>query len=632
MNTIFKGLAFSAIAMAGTASAAEVLVTTNITTSTTWTADNTYNLQGQIYVEAGATLTIDPGVRVASDLGGSLAVANGAQIFVNGTAANPVVMTSKLDDGTWREAANEWGNLTIMGDGYISENATPGNVAHPDANNVATMEGLGSGGSLDLYGGGNDDDDSGVLNYLSIRYGGKVVSLANELNGLSLGGLGRGTDIDYVEIMNNVDDGIEIWGGAVNIKHASIWNVGDDSFDVDQGWRGKGQFLFIVQGYSLDASQGSGVGDNAFETDGAEDSDWQPVTTAAIYNATVIGQPVAGDGLTAWRDNARVQYHQSVFMDGGEKVVRDDNLDGDGAQGYGHNGTLTWAETWSTPYTATSTVNPAQAPLTPADLYQSQTTGNLAGMYDSVFFRNLNGSAYTAADAVGVFDAANNNVKVPGFADADSPIRCLVRGDAVSKGGKTMVPVAYVDPRAANDALASVSTPPADGFYDATSYRGAFSASENWLAGWSAADEFGFLTDGCATTREGSGLNVPFSLAANGKPALGNTSWGFVVDNPTASCGVGAGSVALVFVSFDAPLTLPLGGMGCSGGTGELLIGLNVYTTLAGLYLGAPATLPAPLPANPAFAGAAFSAQSVFATPTGDLRLGSAMDVVLGSY
>jgi hypothetical protein len=613
--------------MAGTANAAEVLVSSDITTSTTWTADNTYNLQGQIYVQPGASLTIEAGTRVASDLGGSLAVAKGAQIFVNGTADEPVVMTSKLDDGTWREAANEWGNLTIMGDAFISEDATPGNVPTPSASNVATMEGLGSGGASDLYGGGNDDDDSGTLNHLSIRFGGKVVSLANELNGLSLGGIGRGTDIDHVEIMNNVDDGIEIWGGTVNLKHASIWNVGDDSFDVDQGWRGKAQFVFIVQGYSLDASQGSGVGDNAFETDGAEDSDWQPVTTAAIYNATVIGQPVDGDGLTAWRDNARVQYHQSVFMDGGEAVVKFDNLDGDGAQGYGHNGTLSWADTWTTSYTQTSTVNPSN---NPAAMYQAQTKGNLAGIYDSVFFRNLGGSAYTEANARGVFDAANDNVQVLGFAEADAPIRTLVRGAAVSRGGKTMVPVAFVDPRAANDAAASVGTPPTDGFYDATTFRGAFSATDNWLEGWSAADEFGFLTDSKAVVREGSN-NVPFSIAASGKPVLGNFGFGFTVSNPTASCEVTAGQLALVFISFDAPLTFPLAGFGCGGGAGDVLIGLNIFKTLTGLYLGAPVTVAAPIPADPAFAGLPFSAQAAFAGP-GVIRLGSAVDVTLGTF
>ncbi|MHC4837754.1 MAG: hypothetical protein ACYTF3_06165 [Planctomycetota bacterium] len=265
MNQLAKGLAATllmgvATAATAQAQATEVLVTSDISGSETWTSNNTYNLQGQIYVLPGATLTIEAGTIVASDAGGSLAVTNGAQIFVNGTKSDPVVMTSKLDvatwpanddpsSGTWRESANEWGNLTIMGDAYISENATAGNVATPNASNVATMEGLTAafpGDTNVLYGGGNDDDDSGSISYLSIRYGGKVIALNNELNGLSLGGIGRGTDISHVEIMNNVDDGIEVWGGTVNMKYLSIWNIGDDSFDVDQGYRGKVQFLLIV--------------------------------------------------------------------------------------------------------------------------------------------------------------------------------------------------------------------------------------------------------------------------------------------------------------------------------------------------------------------------------------------------
>ena len=117
--------------IAGTASAADVLVTSDIATSTTWTADNVYNLQDQIYVLPGATLTIEAGTLVAStaNLGGSLAVCRGAQINVLGTASAPVIMTSDADDlTTWREVCNEWGNLTIMGNAYISENATVGNT------------------------------------------------------------------------------------------------------------------------------------------------------------------------------------------------------------------------------------------------------------------------------------------------------------------------------------------------------------------------------------------------------------------------------------------------------------------------------------------------------------------------
>jgi hypothetical protein len=528
MNQLAKGLAATllmgvATAVTAQAQATEVLVTSDISGSETWTSNNTYNLQGQIYVLPGATLTIEAGTVVASDAGGSLAVTNGAQIFVNGTKNSPVVMTSKLDvatwpanndpsSGTWREAANEWGNLTIMGDAYISENATAGNVATPNASNVATMEGLTAafpGDTNVLYGGGNDDDDSGSINYLSIRYGGKVIALNNELNGLSLGGIGRGTDISHVEIMNNVDDGIEVWGGTVNMKYLSIWNIGDDSFDVDQGYRGKVQFLLIVQGHSLNASQGSGVGDNAIEHDGAEDSDWQPVSSFVIYNATVIGQPVDGDGLTAWRDNARVQYRNCIFMNGGEKVVRFDNDDGDGANGYGHNGTTSWVDTWTTAYNSYSTVN---APANPADFYQAQVDGNLAEMKDSVFYGNVNASAYTEADARGVFDAANNNVKEP----ASSPIKGITRGALVVRGGKNIVPVDNLDPRPKNDALNSVGSAPDDGFFTPANFRGAVDpASPNAFYGWTAADQFGFMDQETLCFEMRVGPNTVANLVIN---------------------------------------------------------------------------------------------------------------------
>jgi len=489
-----------------------------ITVSTTWTPDNIYSLVDQIFVMPGATLTIEAGTRIAStptaDGSGSLAVTRGGKIMILGTPDNPVVMTSSADDGTWRESANEWGNLTIMGNGLISASHFDGepvvvngrpNTKIPDGLNEKQMEGLVAsfpGDTKVLYGGDNDDDDSGTINYLSIRYGGRVVGLGNELNGLSLGGIGRETDIQYVEIMNNVDDGIEIWGGAVNVKYFSIWNVGDDSFDVDQGWRGKAQFGLIVQGYSLDADQGSGVGDNAFETDGAEDSDAQPVTTATIYNATVIGQPFDGDGGTAWRDGARVQYRNSIFMDLGEKLVRPDGDDGDGAQGYGFNGTLTFEQVWTTPYThsfdVATTVNAAPGALPgdfnhPETLYQTQVDGNLAEITGSIMFNNTNAEAYIDADAVGVFAPANNNLREP----ANSPIQLVVREDPpVVRGGLGMARVIMLDPRAANDAVQLLpNAVPAldDGFFTPAAYVGAFSADANWLLGWTAADAYGLL-------------------------------------------------------------------------------------------------------------------------------------------
>ncbi|GJM23140.1 MAG: hypothetical protein DHS20C15_30550 [Planctomycetota bacterium] len=581
MNRFIKGTALSLLAAATavtSADAAEIMVSSNIATSTTWTADNTYNLQDQIYVLPGATLTIEAGVVVASDTtingGGGLAITNGAQIFVKGTQSQPVIMTSKSDvatwtadgshptggdptTGTWRASANEWGNLTIMGDGYISENATIGNTAVPSASNVASMEGLIAampGDTNILYGGGNDADDSGSINHLSIRYGGRVIGVGDELNGLSLGALGRETDISHVEIMNNVDDGVEIWGGCANLKYLSIWNIGDDSLDIDQGYRGKIQFVLIVQGYSVNDSQGSGVGDNCIEHDGAENSHWQPVTTTSIYNATVIGQPVIGDGGTAWRDNARVQHRNSIFMDLGERLVRFDDVDGDGAQGYGHMGTLSWADTWTTDYTATSTVNPF--PTDPSEFYKAQTSGKLAEITDSVFFRNLNGSAYTEAINVGVLpgNATNNNVLA---ASMDQPIVSITRGAPVTTVVGTILPVVSLDPRPANDALTSVNSAPADGFYTPANYRGAFAPGETWLAGWTASTAYGFTPDSSPWSLEGCAKEGIFgqpSLVGSGTLATGSVnSMALVNANPSA--------VSALFVGFAGGSTPFKGGI-----------------------------------------------------------------------
>jgi hypothetical protein len=504
--------------MAGIANAANVAVNANISGSTTWTADNVYNLVGQIYVLPGATLNIEAGTLIQSIPAdqGSLAVCRGAKIYANGTKSSPIIMTSTNDNlSSWHEGCNEWGNLTIMGNGLISASHYGGvavvvngrtNTKDPNALNQKTMEGLTAGFVGDtkvLYGGGDDDDDSGSVTYVSLRYGGKVIGLANELNGLSLGAIGRETDIHHIEIMNNVDDGIEIWGGTVNLSYISIWNIGDDSLDIDEGYRGKIQFGLIVQGYAINASQGSGVGDNCFEIDGAEDSDAQPCTTTTIYNFTTVGQPIDGDHGTAWRDNAHVQYRNCIWMDLGEKLVQNDNVDGDGANGYGYNGTVSWVNCWTTSYAYSLAgtlpnrgIWTAGAFNDPSVMYQAQTSGNLCEIRDSVFYNNLFATAYTEADARGVRTAYNNNVTA-----ASSPIQSLTRGAAVVRGGKTMVPVTYINPRPANDALVSVAAAPSDGFFKPAHFRGGFSATNNWLGGWTAASDYG-MTDALMGTED----------------------------------------------------------------------------------------------------------------------------------
>ena len=631
--TALVGAGLAGVAGAGTSVAGdtEVLVTADITVSTTWTANNKYNLQNQIYVKNGATLTIQAGTVIAStptiNGSGSLAVTEGSQIFVQGTQDCPVIFTSTADVATWglgrpecgtyREGVcSEWGNLTIMGSAYMNDCKVVANTASCNAANEGVMEGLTEDfpGDPDVrYGGGDDEDDSGSISYVSLRYGGRVLGLANELNGLSLGAIGRETDIHHVEVIANVDDGVEIWGGTVNLKHVIVWNVGDDSIDIDQGYRGKMQFIFIVQGYSCAAAQGSGVGDNCFETDGSETSDRQPVTTCAIYNATVVGQPSDGDHATAWRDNARVQYRNCIFMDIGDDLVAFDNVDGDPCgTGYGHNGTLSWANTWTTTANNTSAVN---ACPNPALTYQAQdATGFLAEIRSSCFFNIVD---VTEATARGVFNPALNNQTV-----LVNPITSITRSGPTVIAGKVMRPVTAINPLPSGNVAATSA--PNDGFYCPAPYKGAFEpdVDKNWAFLWSGMWHYGFLKVGVpgTTTVRNGGAN-PLSLSGN----LCN-----VGDTWTISVNL-AGTTGHAFANpfaFDTPFSFTLSGgqtLLCIdfGGSGELLA-----LPFSG---GATPTYNLCIPALANLCGFTFCTQAIHFGGVVPFALSNALDIVVGA-
>lgn len=539
-------------------------VSGNISVDTHWTkAGHPYHLDGLVKVEPGATLTIDKGVVVASYKlqEGSLAVLRGAKIFVNGTEDEPVIFTSAEDvatwdgsavtrehenqfvpdplypdgvvtsidvmgdpsTGTWRARCLEWGSIAILGNGYISashyeENPVTwieedGVTSHtntkcPDGMNRKRMEGLDhayTGDTSVLYGGDNDNDCSGSISYLSLRYGGKVIGKNDELNGFSLGAVGRGTDIHHVEVMNNVDDGIELWGGTVELEYVNIWNIGDDSLDFDQGWRGSAKKGLIVQGYSNNAKQGSGVGDNCFEHDGAEDADAQPVTTVRIENFTAVGQPgtasnPGGDAGTAWRDNARVQYDSCVWMDLDDQIIKFDNADKDGAAGYDGtaatdsagdklvnntpaDGTMNWYQHWTTSYNdwkSGSYADPVGCGIDFDGIYETFMTTDPAGMLcqitnSVVYGANVKYDMYNELSGIGANFAGNVT------ASTEMPIQALVRDSVVNVNGSyDIAPVMSINPMPAGDAAAIKA--------------GGFVEGKNWLAGWTAVDSYG-MTD-----------------------------------------------------------------------------------------------------------------------------------------
>jgi hypothetical protein len=625
-NTFRLGLA--GLGLCSLASA-QVIVNADIATSTTWLASNVYQLQGDVYVLPGATLTIQAGTVIASTSNSALAVCRGAQIIADGTPASPIIFTSTQDRATWtggdphtgtyrQLANNEWGNLTIMGAGYISENEIPTNTPAPNASNYANMEGLAPANpALNDYGGGNDNDDSGSLSYVSIRYGGLTLAPGIELNGLSLGGIGRNTEIHHIEILNTLDDGIEVWGGTVNFKFLSIWNAGDDSFDLDQGWRGKAQFGLIVQGYSGTGAQGSGFSDNGLEIDGAELCDYQPTTTAAIYNWTVIGLPPfdaagnpdptyagASDHATAWRDNANVQFRNCIFMDTGDNVINNDVSDFEnGNTGYGCNGTLSWAARWTTPYSTTSPINPFP---NPAAAYTAQVNGNLIDFRDNIFFNNIRPNTYVEANARLVFAGGGGTSNANNSIVASSPITSITRGPVATPNGVNRArPVTFLDPTPQNDALTSVEFAPNDGFFTSARYRGAFPHGNNWLIGWTAVSRYGLTTSSksnvyLASERKGAnGVPVHYTTGtwAAGTPVT------LSVENMDSLISIGIN----VFGSL--PINLPIFGgvlvpspdvvnvVVGAGGTASLgtfvvppgLSGLTFYTQWASFDTGVPA-------------------------------------------
>jgi hypothetical protein len=260
---------------------------------------------------------------------------------------------------------------------------------------------------------------------------------------------------------------------------------------------------------------------------------------------TLIGQPLSGRAATKWRDNARAQFNNCIFMDSGKEVIKNDNTDGeatDGQTGYGYNGTLTWANTWTTNYNVYSAVNPF---ANPSAAYTGQSSGKLIQYTDSVFFNNLNAAAYTEANARGVFSPANNNVLA---AAGSSPIASITRGPNVISGSIIVQPVIFLDPLARNDALVSVGSAPAGAFFTAANYRGAFDGTNNWLCGWTAASQYGYTSSDCGVAcpadlngdRVVSGSDLGLLLGNWGGSGIGDINNSGVVDGSDLGSLLGA--------------------------------------------------------------------------------------------
>ena len=241
-----------------------------------------WSMQGRVIVPNGVTLTIPAGTIIKSKAGTganatSLVIARGGKLFAQGTENSPIIMTSESDDisigsnsgsSLSENVRGLWGGLLILG---YAPGSFSGDVIE------FQIEGIPASETNGLYGGNNPLDNSGIIQYLSIRHGGAEIGEGNEINGLTLGCVGSATTIDHIEIVGNVDDGIEFFGGTVNASELLVWGQGDDGLDIDQAYSGTISNSMVILN---DAS------DHALEIDGPEGSATGSFT---LNNLTLVG-------------------------------------------------------------------------------------------------------------------------------------------------------------------------------------------------------------------------------------------------------------------------------------------------------------------------------------------------------
>jgi len=364
-----------------------------------------------------------------------------------------------------------------------------------------------------IYGGSDDNDNSGTLRFVSIRYGGFILSPNNEINGLTCGAVGRGTLFEFIEVVNNADDGIEHFGGSVDMKYVADLFGGDDGLDLDQGYRGRIQFAFQIQNNTSGTSRNTAnIGDCLGEWDGPEAPNTsRPFTVHTLFNFTGIGTGAtasAGKGIN-YKDNSGGKVFNSIFADARTGIVLEA---GSSAATSATDGTtaghrFAFTRTAGGVYNLLGATGDAGEP----DASLQYTTFMKIGTQTSLNSSVLSGINTTAGQYGAALLADKNNSYASTTGDIRSIARVAVNGtldprlaDGVAIRNNGILPSASGGVRAT------------DTFYTQTQLRGAF-RDLNWLSGWSLASEWGLLSDANVTipavklTRASGVLTVSFT-------------------------------------------------------------------------------------------------------------------------
>ncbi|TGE03801.1 cell shape-determining protein MreB [Hymenobacter fodinae] len=432
-----------------TDAAGRVILSGEISANRTLRANEKYLLQGFVYVTNGTTLTIEPGTKIFGDqtTKGALIIEKGGKIIAEGTQANPIVFTSAKAPGS--RNYGDWGGLVLVGNAPINRSTT-----------ATEME----GGIRGNFGGSNAADNSGSLKYVRIEFAGIPLSTTanSEINGLTMYGVGSGTQIDYVQVSYSGDDSYEWFGGTVNAKHLIAYRGFDDDFDTDFGYTGKVQY-----GLSLrDPQFADQSGSNGFESDNfnpgtpaTSDFNGLPLTAPVFSNMSVFvtgGTPPAtqqsGSGVYQsalhLRRNTSTSVYNSVFVGYPEGLRLD--------------GTPTWA-------------NVQSGGLNLAGVVLANTTRPLRAA------NNTGSGAFTDADVETWFNATGKNNSVVNAAGLSSlglntNTFTLTGPNFLLNSGSPLLSGAVFTGKAD------------DSFFEKVTYRGAFNGSTNWAQGWTNFD------------------------------------------------------------------------------------------------------------------------------------------------
>jgi hypothetical protein len=395
-----------------------VVVSGEIAGTETWTNGNYWVLRGAVFVRDGAVLNIQAGTRVIGESGsvGALIVERGGRLNAIGTAAEPIVFTS--DQPVGQRARGDWGGIILNGRAPV---------------NLEGGEGEGEA-DTGIYGGADENDNSGSLVYVRVEFAGTEFSPDNELNGIAFQAVGRGGRYDYLQVHMNKDDGFEWFGGTADIKHAVSSNAGDDSFDWTFGWRGRAQFLAVTQ-RGDDADAGIEADSNEFN------NELLPRAAPTIYNATFCGDPDRNEGSESTRG--------WLLRRGTAGELRNFIIQGFKNVGLEVNGSSSLREA---------------------------AQGNLRVSNGVIYNTGAGGAQHAAATTLPLFNSVFTNVRLgenPGIGNCHNHAApdFLPTGIATLAGGQL-----------------APATPPNDGFFEVTTFIGAFSPdpARNWAAGWTA--------------------------------------------------------------------------------------------------------------------------------------------------